>query len=1441
MACSNDNTFGPVVDGCRGEFDFTLKFQDIILSIVPSSVFLVLGLGRLIWLIRKPRVITGKVFEWLKIAAIAVLAIVQLVQLVYTCQGHRELTAYSIASDALRLVAVIAVGLVSFAEHSRSPRPSILLGCFLLLTLLFDVVRSRTLWLLAESSEDDRDASISVTATAVKAVIILLEARPKMQWRIGDEPHSPEEMSGIFGLSTYFWLRNLFFAGFRSLLSIADLYAFDQRMKAPILEEKMTQRQQRNAARAPPRLFPSLVRTLATPLLLPVAPRLAMIGFTFCQPFLIETLLTYLETTSDPDPGYGLIGAAFFIYTGVAVSNALYSYWQERFVCMIRGVLVNAVYRKTIALPTAVAADSAALTLMNSDVERVQAGFLPLHEYWANVVEVALACWLLEKKIGTAFVAPIVVVILCVIASAGVAAVTGRRQFAWMKAIEERVAATATTIASMRALRVSGMTSAVEQMIQGLREKELKIGGRWRLMLVFAATLAFTPITISPLMAFAVTSRTLGVTRIFPAMAYMTLLAMPLSSLFQNIPNLISAFTCLGRIDDFLKHESRVDPRAHADHLYTVEKTEKPPPAFSITQGRFGWVEGKDALEEMDLTIPASALTIIIGPVASGKSTLLKALLGETTYFSGTMAVAFNNRKIGYCDQTPFLPNGTIRSIIVGHAGFNAARYHQALEAAALLPDLAALPQGDLTRVGGSGVSLSGGQKQRISLARALFLDTSVYLFDEILSGLDASTSSQVFQRALGPQGLLAQRGATVIWCTHNETYLRFADHVIALGENGSLVGQGSFADLVAQGHLTTDLQHDTESHMAPEEVSGPLIEQAPRPAIAEPKVSEKSRQIGDFTVYRYYFTSISNWAITVFVFACCCYGFTSNFPTVWLKYWSEDMVRPSPTRQGDFYIGIYGLLQTTCLLSLMVIVIICTQAMIAQSGSVLHQAALRTVTGAPLRFFTTTDAGTVTNLFAQDMTLIDSQLPFVLANFSASLISSLGMSAVIAIASPWLAVSYPVLIAVVYIVQLFYLRTSRQLRLLDLEAKAPLYSHFIDTLAGLPTLRALGHIDAFIATSGRLLDDSQRPAYLLAMIQRWLQLVLRLIVAALAVIIVSLATQLRTDSGFTGATLVTLMGFGEMLSTLVQSYTALETSIGAVARLKTFSTTTESEAGPDEDVIPDLKWPEHGQIEVQGVSASYSSRDLMDLDDLALRDLSVVFNPGEHAAVFGRTGSGKSSLILLLLRLIDPLSGKSASRITIDGLSIHNIHRDTLRRRLIAVSQEQVFLPASSTIRCNLDPTSEMTDPELHAVLALHDLKFLISDPEASGEPGGLDALFTSDSLSQGQKQLFNLARAVVRRRVRSRLGAEGGVLLLDEVSSSVDSQTEETMLNIIRDEFQGYTVIMVAHRLELAMKCDRVIVMDGGRLGETGRPDELKAKAGGLFKALWDSHEAR
>ena len=419
--------------------------------------------------------------------------------------------------------------------------------------------------------------------------------------------------------------------------------------------------------------------------------------------------------------------------------------------------------------------------------------------------------------------------------------------------------------------------------------------------------------------------------------------------------------------------------------------------------------------------------------------------------------------------------------------------------------------------------------------------------------------------------------------------------------------------------------------------------------------------------------------------------------------------------------------------------------------------------------------------------------------------------------------------------------------------------------MKGLATFRAFGWVSDGILKNSNLLDNSQRPAYLLAMIQRWLAFTLDSVVAVLATVVVSLSTQLPSNTGFTGASLITLMTFSGIITNLVRTYTQLEVSLGAVNRLKTLSERVKPEQQPGEDIIPDESWPQKGEIEIRGVCASYryssvplscrawSQADIIashsdttsgsensDSDasssppsprNLALRDLNITIHGGEKVAICGRSGSGKSSTMLMLLRLLEPIPS-TVENIDIDDVPLYRIDRAILRQRIIAIPQDAVFLPEGSSFKLNLDPFVVSSDLECKSVLETVGLWPFVSDR------GGLAVGMSPDTLSQGQKQLFSLARAILRRRVRSREVAKGqdrGILLLDEVSSSVDMDTDRAMHKCIMTEFEGYTIVMVSHRLEMVMDFDRVVVMDRGAVVETGAPRALVETEGSRFKELW------
>ncbi|KUM59972.1 hypothetical protein ACN42_g7172 [Penicillium freii] len=1436
----------------QGSFDFNIQFEQLFFSIIPSALFIVTSLWRTLYQARKPTVVNAPVFQLIKLGAITTYVGLELSLLILVAAGSFHVTKMFIASSVLNLVSALLMITLSVVDHSKSPRPSVLLSSYLFLTLFLDVAQARTLFLSSDDKPELTYSSIFVAAIALKTGILLLEAQQKSKWVGWDEKeHSPEETSGIFSLGVFFWLNKMFLVGYGKVMTIGDLYPLDSSFNARPLHDKFLKNMGYSRLKGDKfGLVKVLIRTLKVPLLLPIPPRLALLCFTFCQPLFLEKLLDYLSKTElDANVGYGFIGASLLIYSGLAISTGFYWYFHHRMRTMSKSILATEIFIKATEARIGTGDDSAAVTLMSTDMERIDTGLRNLHEIWASIVQVGLAGWMLYTRIGVPFVVPVGVVILCFIGLGIVINFTGDSQRSWMAGVQKRVGLTATVIASMKNLKISGLSITIGDVVQNLRVQELAAGSRFRKILIVAALLGFIPLLISPPLTFAFTQRTFDASTMFTSLSFLTLLTNPLSQVFQSIPQLVSGLACLGRIQAFLECETRHDFRQVLDDI--SRNTEKPRTDIEtssnsgdslhplvIKGGNFGWEADKFVLRDVSTRVPRSSLTIVVGPVGSGKTTLCKALLGEIPFSEGSVVLGTRFPHVGFCDQTAFLSNGSIKDNIVGFSPHNNERYAEVVKATALDFDLATLPQGDKTNVGSDGIVLSGGQKQRVSLARALYLHSDLLVLDDIFSGLDADTEEKVFHQVFSPDGLLKQRGSTVVLCTHSIRHLRAADHIIALG-NGTIIEQGSFDKLTAsQGyvqHLGLKGSFDnaasaekTTSNKTPQESKPEMLHTTMTNTSSIAPDADISRQIGDKTVYKHYFKSMG-WILAgcSLIFGVL-FGFFTNFPTVWLTYWTDDISSEHPTHPYAYYAGIYALLQVCALISLFLLGICLLIVSVERAGASLHQDALQTLIQAPLSFFTNTDTGVVTNLFSQDLNLIDTELPSATLNTVYCVFQSLGQAAVMLTSSVYLAISYPFLVGLLWVLQMFYLRTSRQLRLLDLEAKSPLYTHFLDTIKGITTLRAFGFIPGDIDKNTRLIDASQRPAYLLLMIQQWLTLVLDIVVMVLAVVMTTLAVRLHSSSGFAGASLFSLMSFGESISGIVIFYTKLETSIGAIARLKMFTENVKPEDRDEDDIVPPVQWPQSGVVELKGVSASYGAEDQPDsTSNLALRNINLNIKTGERVAICGRTGSGKSSLIALLLKLLNPTPDTAGNAI-IDNTPLHRINRAALREQIIAVPQEAVFLPDGSTFRENLDPSNVSTPEECQVALVAVELWKFVQ------ERGGLDAGMSAGTLSAGQRQLMSLGRALLRRFIRGRIGSDCGILLLDEVSSSVDHETERVMQDIIRVEFKDYTIIAVSHRLDMIMDFDRVVVMDKGEIVEVGNPVVLAGQAETRFGDL-------
>lgn len=392
-------------------------------------------------------------------------------------------------------------------------------------------------------------------------------------------------------------------------------------------------------------------------------------------------------------------------------------------------------------------------------------------------------------------------------------------------------------------------------------------------------------------------------------------------------------------------------------------------------------------------------------------------------------------------------------------------------------------------------------------------------------------------------------------------------------------------------------------------------------------------------------------------------------------------------------------------------------------------------------------------------------RLPLSFLMTSEKLASAIAEAVLTCLASGYLAAAMPVVGLAVYLTQRVYLRTSRQLRVLDLEAKAPLVSHLAECFEGRVTIRAMAWGGAVTEKNMGVLNVSQKPYYLLYCLQRWLSLVLDLITTGLATLMVGIAVSQRTkgdvDVGYLGVGLVSVMGFGQTLNQLITHWTNLETSLGGVDRVRGYIASALLGSGgaddghehePEDTSAPGVPLYDvsarvpGGIIEFRGVSARRGNQRVLD-------QISASFTPGTKTAVCGRTGSGKSSLLDAILRMLPLEEG----HITLDGSDIEDIARDKVRRSVVALPQNALLF-AASTVRENLDPFDRHGGAANS--VAIMDALAEVGLAELVPDVAVLDRELDAGSLSVGQAQLFGLARVLLRR-------GEGSVLLLDEATS--------------------------------------------------------------------------
>ncbi|KAJ1822682.1 hypothetical protein LPJ56_000854 [Coemansia sp. RSA 2599] len=913
------------------------------------------------------------------------------------------------------------------------------------------------------------------------------------------------------------------------------------------------------------------------------------------------------------------------------------------------------------------------------------------------------------------------------------------------------------------------------------------------------------------------------------------------------------------------------------------------------------------ALKNIDIRFPLGGMSLVAGPTGSGKSSLLAALIGEMTLTRGhilpppmpllqrlSISASFDQLAdlgadtacFAYVAQEAWVRNATIRDNILFDEPYEQARYEETLRVCLLKPDLRMLTAGDMTEIGERGVTLSGGQKQRVALARAVYSSRPVLLIDDCLSAVDAHTAKHILTECLAGNNTWLMQGRTRVLVTHHVSLcLAYAQH-IAMMHEGRVVAQGHPQELLATGALADAMEQQTDKgssnassnsssiSLGPHMVAGHAAS-SPAAAVQDPRtedvhnserkskialqqsldpatdlsalqgmlVKDEEREEGHVKLdtWRVYLDSCGGtrfWVISLAMLVAC--QALEVLQGYWVRIWVDSSKNSGSGHSAAFWLGIYmaiGMGNAACLF--VQVLFICRGSIRASRN--IHKALLQKVVHATPRFFDSTPLGRIISRFSRDMQIVDDELRNDSIWFVFNVLAVVSVIAVIATVLPaFLLVA--ALVSMAYAgIAYHYLKTSRQLKRLESNSMSPLLSLFGELIQGTSTIRAFGSVQLYIREAMNRISAHNQPLYMVWASNRWLSIRMDIAGAAVssACALSILANLDWIDAGLAGFLLSYSLTFSESVVWAIRNYSSAELDMNAIERVSQYLR-IEQEAALHVDEpcgIPPPGWPALGNIDIEDLVVEYVPGTRV------LQGISLSAQHGEKIGVVGRTGAGKSTLTLALLRFVEPSGG----RVVLDGVDISKIGLEQLRRSITIIPQDPTLF--NGTVRYNLDPFGEYDDEHLWNAVRK---SYLARESESEADSGSssikaassdgaverarlANGIFSSldaeirdsgQNLSLGQRQLVALARALVRQ---SRL------IIMDEATASVDFATDSCIQRTIRGpEFAGSTLFCIAHRLRTVIDYDRVLVLDKGRVVEFDTPKRLLQKPQGVFRGM-------
>ncbi|KAI2665426.1 ATP-binding cassette sub-family C member 9 [Labeo rohita] len=1268
----------------------------------------------------------------------------------------------------------------------------------------------------------------------------------------------------LLSKATYWWMNPLIIGAHKRPIELKKIGKLPIAMRALTnymrLKDSYEEQRKTEDPEKSPSIWKSMYRAFGGPILLSSTFRYMADLLGFAGPLCISGIVDHLDNSTEIDRTNKTVNMTLGVYfmsstellkntSVLAVLLFLALVLQRTFLqasyyvtietgINLRGALLAMIYNKILRLSTSnMSMGEMTLGQINNlvaiETNQLMWFLFLCPNLWAMPVQIIMGVILLYHLLGNSALIGAGVILLLAPVQYLIATKLADTQKSTLDYSTDRLKTTTEILKGIKLLKLYAWENIFCDRVEDTRGKELtslKTFALYTSMSIFMNA----AIPIAAVLATFVTHVYIEEVRLSPARAFASLalfhiLVTPLFLLSTVVRFAVKALVSVQKLSEFLQSDEIGDDSWRNGEMsmsletkainrkgrYRMDNYEQPmrrhlrpteteDVAVQVNDGFFTWGSNLSTLSDINIRIPTGQLTMIVGQVGCGKSSLLLAMLGEMQTISGKVywsklpdyeilfdgSISKNRYSVAYAAQKSWLLNATVEENITFGIAFNKQRYKAVIDACSLQPDIDLLPFGDQTEIGERGINLSGGQRQRICVARALYQNTNIVFLEGILK-------------------FLQDDKRTVVLVTHKLQYLIHADWIIAM-KDGSVLREGTLKDI--QTHDETEMESQTT--LERKTLRRAFYSREAKNQVDDEDEEEEVEEDDDDNMS----TTTSRrskipWKM------CCRYlssgGFLMVFLMVssklakhsvmvaidyWLAYWTSSNTRNQSltdafvnatnyTQNDDnliaehrSYVPVFIILCGAAI-ALCLITSLTVEFLGVAAATNLHHNLLNKIIHAPIRFFDVTPLGQILNRFSADTNIIDQHIPPTLESLTRSTLLCLSAIGVIAFVTPAFLIALVPLAVAFYFIQKYFRVASKDLQDLDDSTQLPLLCHFSETAEGLTTIRAFRHEARFKQRMLELTDTNNTAYLFLSAANRWL--------------------EVRTVTNY--------------LNWVVRNLADLEVQMAAVKKVDSFlSTESENyEGSMDVSQVPE-DWPQHGEIKIHDLCVRYDT-----MLKPVLKHVNAHINPGQKVGICGRTGSGKSSLSLAFFNMVDVFDG----RIVIDGIDICKLPLQTLRSRLSIILQDPVLF--SGSIRLNLDPERTCTDDRLWEALEIAQLKNMVKSL-----PGGLDAVVTEggENFSVGQRQLFCLARAFVRK---------SSILIMDEATASIDMATENILQKVVMTAFADRTVVTIAHLVSSILEAEQVLVFSSGTLAECDSAPNLLAQEDSLFSILVRTHK--